>query len=173
MIFFMDNIIKTIEANFLKDEYFFNGPCLKETVVNAEKTLEVYFPKTYREFLEKFGSGGVLGGYIYGIGRNDLMFNMPIPEVTAYHVVWSNLYERRNGLHPKHLISIYSVGEGTTYCLDTSQMNAEGECPVVAWPLGGYETTPVLEVVAPDFGTFFLNLVEREIEWKKEREQAS
>ena len=44
----MDNIIKTIEANFLKDEYFFNGPCLKETVVNAEKTLEVYFPKTYR-----------------------------------------------------------------------------------------------------------------------------
>ena len=47
-------------------------------------------------------------------------------------------------------------------------MNEEGECPIVSWPLGGYEETPVLEVVAEDFGKFFLDMVEQQIEYEKE-----
>ncbi|MGL5784474.1 MAG: SMI1/KNR4 family protein, partial [Alphaproteobacteria bacterium] len=84
-------------------------------------------------------------------------------------VVWLNLENRVNFNQPAHLIEVDSVGEGTTYCLDTSQMNESGECPVVAWPLGGYEETPVLEIVSEDFGKFFLDRVEEQIALKTEQ----
>ncbi len=158
---------RLIGNNFKENEIFFSGSTDESLINEAEKTLGLKFSKTYQAFLKKYGYGGVNSFDIDGVTEYKF-------DGTNYGgVVWSTINSRENNDYPHYLVPIYSVGEGTTYCLDTSQMNAEGECPVVAWPLGGYETTPVLEVVAPDFGTFFLNLVQREIEWKKEREQAS
>ena len=52
-------------------------------------------------------------------------------------------------------------------------MNAENECPVVIWPIGGYEMTPVLEIAAPDFGTWFLDEIKEQVKWKEEDCHAS
>lgn len=169
--------MKDLEKAFeLENEYFspeevsFSGPCSEAAVKNAEIALAIKFPKTYRHFLLVKGSGGVGSDLIFGMGSRDKEFSGPIPEVTAYHVVWSNLDERNRKWHPDFLISIYDLGEGTTYCLDLSQMNKDGECPVVVWPIFGYEATPVLEILAEDFGKFYLDCVEKQLEWKREEE---
>ena len=151
--------------NLIKDEFddtecFFGGNKSDSLITQAEEDIALRFPNTYKSFLSKFGYGGVN--------------KLDIDGVTEYKfsgspyggVVWNTLEKRKYFGYPSSLIPIYNVGEGTTYCLDTSQMNEEGECPVVAWPLGGYEETPVLEIVAEDFGKFFLDMVERQIEYK-------
>lgn len=74
-----------------------------------------------------------------------------------------SLNDRVKFRRPYHLITLSEIGEGSEYALDLSQMNAANECPVVIWPIGGYEMTPVLEVVAPDFGTWFLEMVKEQI----------
>lgn len=150
--------------NFNHNEFLFNGPCSLNVIKNAERALSLSFPESYKIFLAEVGAGGVEGDYIYGLGKNDFDFLGELPEITAYHVVWSNLFERRHFLHPLHLITIYDLGDGTTYCLDTSQMDEYNECPVVVWPIGGYEETPVLEIIAKDFGEFFLKKIEEQIQ---------
>jgi hypothetical protein len=129
-------------------------------IKSAENHLGVLFPKSYKEFLSQYGFISLGGCEIFGIIDSDFI-NSEVPDA-----VWLAMDNRKNFNFPKYLIPIYDVGEGTTYCLDTSQMNEEGECPVVAWPLGGYGQTPVLEIVAKDFGEFFLNKVKEQIELK-------
>lgn len=132
-----------------------------DLIKKAENYLKIKFPKTYKQFLLRFGYISLGGCEIYGIIDEDFI-NSGVPDA-----IWFSFENHKNFGVPPYIIQIYSVGEGTTYCLDTSQMNEEGECPVVAWPLGGYEETPVLEVVAEDFGKFFLDMVHRQIEYKK------
>jgi hypothetical protein len=131
-------------------------------IAKAEENLGINFPNTYKLFIQKVGNGGLGDVFIPGI------YEEKEDKLTNSGVVWGVLEDRKTLGFPKHLVKLYEVGEGTTYCLDTSQMNEEGECPVVAWPLGGYEETPVLEVIAEDFGKFFLDMVEKQIAYKKE-----
>ncbi len=147
-------------GNFEEEERFFGGKNPENLIEKAEQDLDLQFPKTYRKFLKEYGYGGINSLDIDGITEYKF-------DGSDYGgVVWNTLNYRNDFSYPKYLIPIYNVGEGTIYCLDTSQMNEEGECPVVAWPLGGYEETPVLEVVAEDFGKFFLDMVQRQIEYK-------
>lgn len=141
----------------LWDSCGFFGEVSSSIISVAEKILELKFPNSYRLFIEQVGSGGPGSAFIPGVLTND------VAKLKEGGIVWGVLKRRTSLQFPYHLIRLYDVGEGTTYCLDTSQMNGEGECPVVAWPVGGYEETPVLEIVAPDFGTFFLDLVKREL----------
>lgn len=162
----LDAACELIKTKFTKDERFFGGGQSVSLIEEAEKVLGLTFPKSYKMFLQKYGYGGVNSFDIDGITSYK-------PEGSSYGgVVWSVLERRKKFNYPAYLIPIYDVGEGTAYCLDTSQMNAEGECPVVAWPVGGYEETPVLEIVAEDFGSFFLKQVEEQIKRKKERESS-
>lgn len=149
-----------ISKFFAEEELFFGGKMPKEIVDKAEKDIGITFPHSYRTFLEKYGYGGVNSLDINGVTQYNFQ------DSGQGGVVWRILEERKSFSFPFHLIPIYDVGEGTTYCLDTSQMNEEGECPVVAWPIGGYEQTPILEVIAKDFGEFFLNKVKEQIDLK-------
>ena len=160
------NASNIIENNFDYSDIDFCGKKLPLTIKNAENVLGISFPKTYSAFLEKFGCGGVGSLEIYGLIKDEDFLGNKIPFVAVPNVVWTTLQWNKEFNHPLYLPIIYNVGEGTLYCLDTSQMNEEGECPLVAWPLGGYEETPVLEIVAEDFGKFFLDMVERQIEYK-------
>lgn len=149
-----------IKENFTTEECIFSGPKEDNLINLAEKILDVHFPKTYKEFIKKVGFGGPDDLIISGIRVNNP------EELETTGVVWGVLKDRKDFGYPKHLIEIDDVGEGTAYCLDTSQMNEEGECPVVAWPIDGYESNPKLEIIAPDFGKFFLDMVKLRINWK-------
>lgn len=133
------------------------GPRNQETLSRAAKILEIVFPETYSLFLKKYGTICAQGSEIHGLTTDDprkLMTDDLISTVVS---------DRSEFGYPHHVISLEDIGEGSTYCLDLSQMNDEGECPVVVWPAGGYEETPVLEIEAEDFGAFFLKQVEEQI----------
>ncbi len=109
-----------------------------------------------------------LGGYeIYGI-IDDNFIDSSCPDA-----VWLAMTDRNQFGFPHHLLPIYDLGEGTKYCLDTSQMNAEGECPVVVWPIFGYESTPILEIEAENFGQFLLDTIQRKLDSQEDDESAS
>ena len=150
----LNEALKIFEAN--PSAAFFVGEKSPELVEKAELALGVRFPPSYREFVSKLGCGGIGSLEIYGI-TSDNFENARVP-----NGIWLTLEERRSIGLPDHLILIYSLGEGTTYALDTSQRGEDGECPVVAWPVGGSSDSR-LEVIAKDFGEFLLSMVREEL----------
>ena len=158
----VDEAVRLIRNNFNSSEYSLDGHYSDEEVESAEKILNIKFPKSYREFLKKYGSVEVRSLEIMGLSRDNY-------QNSGYgDVVWVTLNDRGNFSQPNHIIKLEHLGDGSYYALDLSQMNNDNECPVVVWPIGGYEMTPVLEVVAPDFGTWFLDMVKERIKWKEE-----
>ncbi|CAO5682714.1 MAG: hypothetical protein HEEMFOPI_01762 [Holosporales bacterium] len=134
-----------------------------ESIEQGENFLSIHFPNSYKIFLKKYGYLTMFGREIYGIIDNNFL-NSGIPDV-----IWLNHNFRKKFDLPHHIISISDIGDGSYYALDLSQMNEEQECPVVIWPVGGYEETPELEIVAPDFGTWFYDQVMQQIEIQKKK----
>lgn len=63
---------------------------------------------------------------------------------------------------PKHLVIVGDTGMGEYYALDTSQRDSNSERPVVICASGRSQEGDALEIVAPDFGSFFLRAIEEE-----------
>lgn len=136
-----------------KDGSFFKGSISDDLVLKAEKYLEVEFPISYKYFLKKKGCGSFRSKEFYGItGDNFKKGSVP-------NGIWLTGDERRNSDLDWSLILIGQSIEGY-YALDTSEM-INGECPVVDF-IPGIEREG-LEVIAPDFGIFFLNQVKEVI----------
>lgn len=152
-----------IESNFTPEERDFCGNQSLTTIKKAENILDVKFPKSYKIFLEKYGCGGVGSLDIYGLIKDEDFNPKNIPFIAVPNAVWTTLQWHRDFNHPLHLIIISGVGDGSVYCLDTSQMDMEEECPVVLCPVGYDEMAPNLEVIAEDFGQFFLAMVQKQI----------
>jgi cell wall assembly regulator SMI1 len=117
----------------------------------AESQLGVTFPPSYSTFLRDVGWLSLPGLETYGLGRGT-------PDY--YELVRSTLDERHvaHPHLPPHLLPFMNDGAGNHYCLDTSQKNELGECPVVFWDHeaeDGPDQTPAQ--VAPDFHTWLLD----------------
>src|SRR4030042_816764 len=124
-----------------------------EYIDKAEKVLGLKFPNSYKEFLLKRGCGNVRSYEFYGIVDDDFE-NSSVPDG-----IWLTLDEREKNNLLHEYILIGDANEGW-YALDTSKMNNEGECPVVIWQ---HHSLPKekIEVIASDFGKFFLDQVSR------------
>ncbi|MGJ3197245.1 SMI1/KNR4 family protein [Peribacillus frigoritolerans] len=93
----------------------FIGEVSEDYIARVEKILEVNFPPEYKEFVKKFGSGGICGVDVLGV------------EGAGYaSVVESTKRYRKLGL-PKKYIVIENVDE-FVYCLSTLD-----EYNVVRW----------------------------------------
>jgi hypothetical protein len=116
------------------------------TISEAEATLGVRFPPSYRTFLAQYGAGFWKGGLLAIAG----LFHQPDISASPYweNVVTWNLRQRRgaHGLPPRY-VAISHDGMEATFLLDTGA--PELESPVVV--LGpGWDFI----VVAPDFNAF-------------------
>ncbi|MBP9878438.1 MAG: SMI1/KNR4 family protein [Alphaproteobacteria bacterium] len=168
----LQHAIDLMYANFLEDDIDFVGPLSIQTIDSAEKILEVKFPESYKAFLLILGCGNFSYKEFNGLVRDEIFSNTNLGAAGSLNIVWHQLKNRAEYNLPLQIIQIYHLGDGSYYALDLSQMNAEGECPVVYWPLDGYEATPKLEIVAKDFGEFFLNMVLEEIKNQKRKDGA-
>ncbi|MBT2214623.1 SMI1/KNR4 family protein [Virgibacillus dakarensis] len=101
------------------DSGFFTGGAEESILGEIENRLDVTLPDGYKWFLRKYGSGGIFGVDILGVGR----FNEPI-------VIDETMKLRKFGLE-KNLVVIEDCDE-FVYCLDTSEM-INNECPVISW----------------------------------------
>ncbi|WP_419882935.1 SMI1/KNR4 family protein [Peribacillus sp. B-H-3] len=97
------------------EEGDFIGEVFDDSIKKAENTLEVSFPTEYKEFVKKYGSGGICGVDILGV------------EGASYaSVVESTERYRKLGLPNKYIV-IENVDE-FVYCLNTVE-----EFNVVRW----------------------------------------
>ena len=60
-----ERIIMMIENYGEEDDFF--GEVSEEYINNAEEKLRVQFPRSYREFIQKYGSGGICGVELEGV----------------------------------------------------------------------------------------------------------
>ncbi len=127
-----------------KDGYF-HGPATENLICRAEAALGQSFPPTYRKFLSRLGCGSIWGDEFYGL-LDDNFEHSTVP-----NGIWLTLDERRSSGLPDSLIVIGATGDGGNYAIDVSQVNSEGENPVVEWWFGD---PPHCKVVADDFGAF-------------------
>lgn len=110
--------IEQIIAENIEKGYF-TGGTTENMVKQIEESLNINLSESYKWFLMNYGSGGIFGVNILGVGKS----NNPIvvTETTEY---------RKYGLE-KNLVIIEDCDE-YFYCLDTSEL-IDGECPVVSW----------------------------------------
>lgn len=117
----------------------------------AEDILHIKLPKDYKKFINLYGSLSIGSQDVFGL-TNDNDFSKFV-----YENIVCNTMDLRKNEHiedfPANFIPIHALGDGEISCLDTSQMNSEGKCPVVAWYFGR------VEKVAEDFGAFLLEKV--------------
>ena len=152
---------KLIELN---KEFLIYGPYpqTEERITEVERELNIIFPKSYKEFLKDFGRVGYGAKDIMGIDRighdtyNNILFS--IPEMRA-----DPAYDPA---FPNYLVPIYDLGNGEIFCLDTSRMNRDDECPVVVFSFGYIEED---QTMRGDFGKFFYDLIQGVLESKKEK----
>lgn len=125
----------------------FHGGKSGDAVEKAQKMLQVKFPKSYISFLRIFGAGQIGFHELYGlVDENCLAAGIP-------NVVWVTLEERRLGL-PSTYVVVEVPGDGVLYCLETSAMNDEHECALIACiPQSLAEP----HKIASSFGEFFLD----------------
>jgi hypothetical protein len=129
-----------------------------ERVERAERKLGVQFPPTYRRFLLELGAGGIGSQEIYGVFTDDLDIPRP-PAVVGY-----TLELCREGWIADDLVVVYGLGQGSFYALATGRAGPDGEAPVVGFTPGLSHASDDHEVVSPDFGCFFLETVQIDLE---------
>lgn len=130
----------------------FVGPREESLVASAEAALGFPFPPSYRRFVLEHGAGGVGSTMLYGVTTDDFTAS------AAPNAVWLTLDERQYGLSDAVVI-VGASGMGEWYVLDGRRPVPDGELPVAVWPQGYDIEDEALEVVASDFGTFFLAAV--------------
>ncbi|CAO5682423.1 MAG: hypothetical protein HEEMFOPI_01667 [Holosporales bacterium] len=151
------------ELDYHNIVYDISGKKSYNTIDEVEKIINYKLPATYKIFLIEKGNFFMLGFLTYGIISNE------IEKVVDSGLLYAILEDRKAFNIPENILYLEEIGDGSYYALDLSQMNEEQECPVVIWPVGGYEETPELEIVAPDFGTWFYDQVMQQIEIQKKK----
>lgn len=147
---------RLIELNqgFINDMQY---PQTLDAIENAEKLLNVNFPRSYREFMSKYGMLSYGSADIYGLDDEQ-----DYSKYRYYNIVCNVLrerttYEQEDTQYPLSFIPIYDLGNGENFCLDTAKMNDEGECSLMAWYFGRIES--LKNDVGEDFGEFLLKFV--------------
>jgi hypothetical protein len=109
----------TIFINTFKETDDFTGGVDKSQITLVQNELGVELPESFKWFLSNYGSGGMFGVDIQGVGKS----NRP-------PVVVNTKRFRDLGLD-ENLVVIENAGE-YAYCLYTSKME-NNECPIIAW----------------------------------------
>ena len=94
-------------------------------IAQAESSLGICFPESYRRFLQWFGWARFSHEQLYGLGND-------VP--AALELLRNTLAERKDMVPrlPHWLIPVMNDGAGNHYCLNTRQMR-DNECPMVFW----------------------------------------
>ena len=125
----------------------FVGEMPESKIVEAEKRLEVAFPKSYREFLRKYGCGDIDGEEFYGIG--------PREPNCAPSVIFMTESTREDVNLPHELIPVWYSGGEEECMIDISQSDGE-EAPIISWIPGKDDAEQDRTPLFPSFSVFFV-----------------
>ena len=138
------------------DRSYFLGARDDEIVSAVEQELGLQFPPSYRMFVRRLGAGSFGSSEFYGVIDRDIA-ESGIPDAA-----WVTLRMRsEGGLAPTFLV-VGSDGMGAYYVLDAAKDIGAHESPVYVWEPGRSSSQSSLEVLAEDFGSYFLDVARRE-----------
>jgi antitoxin YobK len=147
----LEKAFKIIE-NYNKEADFL-GVVPEEEIISCEKKLNLKLPKSYKEFVLRYGVGGIFGEEIYGLG---------IPETGVPNVIWITKDMRETDDIPNHFVPIYNTGyDNEYYCLDCSKIVTEDDdkAPIVLFIPGLESEQQSFEQIEDSFGEFLYNLL--------------
>lgn len=130
-------------------------PQKEQVIQDVENLLKMKFPKSYRDFLKRYGMLLIGAKSVFGLDNIEIY-----DKYRDENMVCNTLDERKFNYDvpfPLSFVSVYNLGDGEKFCLDTAKMNEEGECPIVGWYFGRIES--LKDDVGEDFGDFLLNFV--------------
>jgi antitoxin YobK len=131
----------------------FAGTQPPQRIARAEEALGTQFPPTYHEFVSRLGCGSFDGEEFYGIANDDF------ETACVPNAIWVTRKRREQGHIPPAFIVFSTTGDGADYVIDTSQKNAVGDSPVLECWSGAPISELNRQIVAPDFGEFFLRTI--------------
>ena len=145
------------------DGYVDGGSKSNSVVAKAEELLGIKFSKQNTQYFKQYGFIEFFGHEFYGIVKDDFSGSYVGCSIEA------TLQDRRELNLPPQWLTLYFFDDGYYGYLDYSQLNENGEPPVIIAIYDG-EKYVVAEKVAEDLGDFMLSLVEEQlIISKKER----
>jgi antitoxin YobK len=145
-----DELISRVSAAGEKIE--FSGPQSVEAVNELERALAVSLPKSYRDFLLRYGAGGTIGSWIAGIYDN-----APLQPNDGFAYGETMRIRKDYGL-PDWFVVVQSSAPDVVWCLDTRKAKGtDHEAPVV---LVDVTNGLKAEQVAPTFDAFFREYLE-------------
>ncbi|WP_079042226.1 SMI1/KNR4 family protein [Streptomyces aureus] len=135
--------------------------CDTATITAAEHELGTALPPSYRRLIEEFGTWDVAGEEFLGVYRTPAMGQKLLGSVTETLDACSQY-----GM-PSGLIAVMFDGMGGLIVLDSSQVDQEGEYPVLVWNPGVADRQS-MERLADSFGSFALSLCQRAVtRWRE------
>jgi len=149
------NYLKAVSLLPQCKNYETSGGQVPGVIQKAESALGIKFSWQTRDYLTQFGYVAFFGSEIAGIVCDDFD-DLSIPANNMVKLAMAN--RKEHGL-PNKWLPIYCFGyDGYYGYLDYSQLNLEGEPPVIMAAYNGKEFF-IEERVAEDFGDFLLELV--------------
>lgn len=150
------NFEKGIELAKKCDFYTTVGGKSDEIILKAEKLFGHKFSNQNYQFFKRLGYLSFFGNEVYGICKDDFTGSYTGCAIEAA------LYDREKYDLPKKWLPIYFFDDGYMGYLDYSQLNEEGEPPVIMAIYNGKEYI-VTQKVSEDLGDFILELVEEQL----------
>jgi len=150
------NFEKGIELAKKCEFYTTVGGKSDEVIIKGEKLFGHKFSKQNYQFFKRLGYLSFSGDEIYGICKDDFTGSYTGCAIEAA------LSDRKDYDLPKEWLPIYFFDDGYMGYLDYSQLNADGEPPVIMAIYNG-ERYVVTEKAANDLGDFILQLVEEQL----------
>lgn len=147
-----------IALKLMKDsgeEILFSGVTDISVIGQMERELKVILPPSYKYFLKKFGTLCFESVNIYGITKKGV-FGDSAPCATFLTKV-----ARDRGDISDKMVKIMSSGYGPNICIDTSEVDENGESPIYEVPLMNISEKVL---VSSGFGEFLLNIIQEEID---------
>ena len=149
---YLDKLIKSSG-----EEPLFTGAVDDSTIKEFEAILGVTFPKSYKEFIKKYGALSFCGDTYYGItGKGKDEKKIPC-------VLFATQKSREQGDISDKMIMIKSSGYGPLFSIDTETIGVSGE-PVIVETELSFKRDGIKRVVADNYGEFILKNIKESIE---------
>ena len=155
----MQDFERALQLVRASSESDFVGPRSESLVGRAECVLGLRFPPAYRHFLLELGCGDIAGQEFYGlVGDN-------FDDGCVPNGIWVTLHQRKYPDTPHEIVVVGSSGHGSFFfVLDAARRTPDGECPVAEWRPGSGVNPANCQVIAEDFGAFFLMLIQEALQ---------
>lgn len=144
----MDDILKPLIDSGEEVEWL--GPASENSIKKVSTLLGARLPESLRQFLLKYGGGGLVGEPISGIietKANSMQMGTLLGDTKRC---------RDNHRLPPHLIVVYYSEDGVCWCVDCGEQDQTGESPVVSFSIF---THKIDANIAPTFTEFLMEYV--------------